>query len=168
MKTMELTDQQSLRIAELPEDYQMIGVDGNAPFVRKPTGQIMRIQQNGRLTSATIAARQRLADRRADRAGRLAGVRESQAPNQTQIDTQAGKAVRTQPEAVDLILRLRRLEGTAQAVLATLRRSLIERVLPTRDGLAHEAAIAFDLNDDQRALDMIDDIAQTVGISGLK
>jgi hypothetical protein len=65
MNTMELTDQQSLRIAELPEDYRMIGVDGNAPFVRKPTGQILRIQQNGRLTSATIAAKRRLADRRA-------------------------------------------------------------------------------------------------------
>jgi hypothetical protein len=166
--TMELTDQQSARIAELPEDYQMIGVDGNAPFVRKPTGQIMRIQQNGRLTSATIAARHRLAHRRADRAGRLADVRESQTPKETQIDTQAGKPVRTQPESVDLILHLRRLEGTTQAVLATLRRSLIERVLPTRDGLAHEAAIAFDLNDDQRALDVIDDVAQTVGISGIK
>jgi hypothetical protein len=163
MKTMELTDQQSIRIAELPEDYQMIGVDGNAPFVRKPTGQIMRIQQNGRLTSATIAARHRLADRRADRTARLAGVMESQ----TQIDTQAGKPPRTRPESTDLILRLRRLEGTTQAVLATLRRSLIERVLPTRDGLAHEAAIAFDLNDDQRALDLIDDVAQTVGISGI-
>jgi hypothetical protein len=167
MKTMELTDQQSIRIAELPEDYQMIGVDGNAPFVRKPTGQIMRIQQNGRLTSATIAARHRLADRRADRTARLAGVMESQTPKQTQIDTQAGKPPRTGAESIDLILRLRRLEGTTQAVLATLRRSLIERVLPTRDGLAHEAAIAFDLNDDQRALDLIDDVAQTVGISGI-
>jgi hypothetical protein len=29
--------------------------------VRKPTGQILRIQQNGRLTAATIAARRRLA-----------------------------------------------------------------------------------------------------------
>jgi hypothetical protein len=53
-------------------------------------------------------------------------------------------------------------------VLATLRRSLVEKVLPTREGLAHEAAIAFDLQDDQRALRMIDDVAQTVGISGLE
>jgi hypothetical protein len=168
METMELTDQQSLRIGELPEDYQMIAVDGNAPFVRKPTGQIMRIQQNGRLTSATVAAKRRLADRRADRAGRLAAGREPPTPTQTQIDPQASEPVRTQPESVDLIVRLRRLEGTTQAVLATLRRSLIERVLPTRDGLAHEAAIAFDLNDDQRALDLIDDVAQTVGISGFQ
>ena len=83
-----------------------------------------------------------------------------------QIDTQAGEPTRTQPKSVDLILRLQQLEGSTQAVLATLRRSLIEKVLPTRDGLAREAAIAFDLEDDQQALAMIDDIAQTVGISG--
>jgi hypothetical protein len=81
---------------------------------------------------------------------------------QTQIDTQAGEPT----QSVDLILRLRQLEGSTQAVLATLRRALIEEVLPTRDGLAREAAIAFDLEDDQQALAMIDDIAQTVGISG--
>jgi hypothetical protein len=73
METIKLTDRQSLRIAELPEDYRVIGVDRSAPFVRKPTGQIMRIQQSGSLTAATIAARRRLADRRADRAGRLGG-----------------------------------------------------------------------------------------------
>jgi len=56
-------------------------------------------------------------------------------PNQTQIDTQ--------PQSVDLILRLHRLEGSTQAAPATLRRYLIEKVPPTRDGLAHEAAMAF-------------------------
>jgi hypothetical protein len=85
----------------------------------------------------------------------------------TQIDTQAGEPTSTQPQSVDLILRLQQLEGSTQAVLATLRRSLIEKVPPTRDGLAREAAIAFELVDDQQALTMIDDIAQTVGISGL-
>jgi hypothetical protein len=73
----------------------------------------------------------------------------------------------TQPQTVELSLRLHNLEGSAQAALATLRRSLIEKVPPTRDGLAHEAAIAFDLEDDQQALAMIDEVAQTVGISGL-
>ena len=63
METMELTEQQRLRIAELPEDYRMIGVVRRVPFVRKPTGQIMRIQQDGRLTAATIAAKRSLADR---------------------------------------------------------------------------------------------------------
>jgi hypothetical protein len=70
-------------------------------------------------------------------------------------------------QSLDPTVRLRRLEGSTQAALATLRRSLIEKVPPTRDALAHEAAIAFDVKDDQQALAMIDDIAQTVGISAL-
>ena len=87
---------------------------------------------------------------------------------QAQIDTQDGQRNGTQPQSIDLILRLHQLEGSTQAALATLRRSLIENVTPTRDGLAHEAAIAFDLTDDQQALAMLDEIAQTVGISGLE
>ena len=73
METMRLTDQQSLRIADLPEEYRVVGVDRSAPFVRKPTGQLMRIQQDGRLTVATVAAKGRLAARRANQAGRLDG-----------------------------------------------------------------------------------------------
>ena len=69
-----------------------------------------------------------------------------------------------QSQESEVFLRLHRLEGSTQAALATLRRSLIEHVTPTREGLAHEAAIAFDMPDDQ-ALAMIDEIAQTVGIS---
>jgi len=61
METVELSQQQSARVAELPEDYRVVGVDHSALLVRKPTGQILRIQQNGRLTAATIAARRRLA-----------------------------------------------------------------------------------------------------------
>jgi hypothetical protein len=72
METMRLTDQQGLRIAKLPEDY-LVGVDGSTPLVRKPTGQLLRIQQNGRLIAATRAARRRLAERRA-KAARLRGV----------------------------------------------------------------------------------------------
>jgi hypothetical protein len=87
---------------------------------------------------------------------------------QTQINTQDGKLNGTQPQSIDLTLRLCRLEGSTQAALATLRRSLIEKVTPTRDGLAHEAAIAFDLADDEQALAMLDEIAQTVGISGFE
>jgi hypothetical protein len=147
MQTMTLTEQQRLRIAELPADYRMIGVDRSTPFVRKPAGQIMGIQENGTLTSATVAAKRRLAERRAENGkGLVGGLTHSS----------------------DLTLRLRRLEGTTQAVLATLRRSLIERVPPTLDGLAHEAAIAFDLEDKQQALEMIDDTAQTVGISAFE
>jgi len=74
METMRLTDQQSLRIADLPENYRVVGVDGSAPFVRKPTGQLLRIEQNGRLTAATVAARRRLADRPVKRARRRGSV----------------------------------------------------------------------------------------------
>ncbi|MGA2322029.1 MAG: hypothetical protein ABSG95_15065 [Solirubrobacteraceae bacterium] len=73
MQTIKLTDQQSLRIDELPEGYRVVGVDHRAPFVRKPTGQVLRIQQNGRLTAATTEAKCRLADRRAEQARRLGG-----------------------------------------------------------------------------------------------
>ena len=61
MDTVELSPQQSARLAALPEDYRVVGVDHSAPLVRKPTGQIICIQQNGRLTAATIAATRRLA-----------------------------------------------------------------------------------------------------------
>jgi hypothetical protein len=67
---MRLTDQQSLRIDELPENYRVIGADFGALFVRKPTGQILGIQQNGRLTAATVAAKRRL-DRPRNRPRRL-------------------------------------------------------------------------------------------------
>jgi hypothetical protein len=78
---------------------------------------------------------------------------------QPQIDTQPHVA---------LSLRLQQLEGSTQAALATLRRCLLANVPPTRNELAHEAAIAFELEDDRQALDMIDDIAQTVGISAFE
>ena len=61
METVELTQQQSARMTELPENYRVVGADHRAPLVRKPTGQIIRIQQNGRLTAPTVAARRRLA-----------------------------------------------------------------------------------------------------------
>jgi hypothetical protein len=73
METLTLTDQQGVRIAELPEGYRVIGVDQSAPFVRKPTGQVMRIQQNGNLTAATTAAKDRLAAKEGDQASHVAG-----------------------------------------------------------------------------------------------
>jgi hypothetical protein len=66
METVELSTQQRPRIVELPEDYRVVGVDGRAPLVRKPTGQVLRIHHNGRLTAATIGAKSGLAVRRAD------------------------------------------------------------------------------------------------------
>jgi hypothetical protein len=72
--TTKLTDQQSLRIAELPEDYRVIGVDRSTPFVRKTTEQVLRIQEDGSLIAATIAARRRLASHHADESEHLGGV----------------------------------------------------------------------------------------------
>jgi len=160
-----LTDEQRMRLAELPDDYRMIGVDRSAPLVRNPTGQLMRVQQNGRLTAATITAKRRFA-RRAEQSRPLTARGKPQTRPLTQADTTAESTARSQREPAST-LYLQRLEGTTQAVLATLRRALVENVRPTRGGLAHEAAIAFDLNDDQRALAIIDEIAQTVGISAL-
>jgi hypothetical protein len=161
MEPMTLTDQQRSRIAELPDDYRMIGVDRSAPLVVKPTGQIMRVQQNGRLIAATSTAKRRLAAHRASGS-------KSQMRTRTQADMRVESRRRARPELeLEPSLRLRQLEGTTQAALATLRRSLVEKVQPTRDGLAREAAIAFDLSDGQRALAIIDEIAQTVGISAL-
>jgi hypothetical protein len=74
METVRLTDQQSLRIADLPENYRVVEVDRSALFVRKPTGQLMRIQRDGRLIAATIAAKGRLAARQVDHADHVGGV----------------------------------------------------------------------------------------------
>jgi len=57
MEAVELSQQQSARMAELPEDYLVVGVDRGAPLVRKPSGQIVRVHRNGRLAAATIAGR---------------------------------------------------------------------------------------------------------------
>lgn len=78
METLTLTDQQGLRIAELPEDYRVVGIDRRAPFVCKPTGQVMRIQENGTLIAATSGAKERLARKGTDQARHVAsGVRAS-------------------------------------------------------------------------------------------
>jgi hypothetical protein len=60
MEMMTLTDQQRLRLEELPDDYRVVGIDRRAPLVRKPNGQVVRIQQNGRLIAATIEAKLKL------------------------------------------------------------------------------------------------------------
>ena len=65
METVELSEQQRARMAELPEDYRVVGVERRTPVVPKPSGQIIRIQQHGRMTAATIAGQAQ--------AGRLEG-----------------------------------------------------------------------------------------------
>lgn len=55
METVKLSRRQIAHMAELPEDYRVVGVEGRAPLVRKPAGQIIRIQQDARLIAATTA-----------------------------------------------------------------------------------------------------------------
>jgi hypothetical protein len=87
METMRLSDQQSTRIAELPENYRVMGIDCGAPFVvRRPTGQLLRIEPNGRLTEATVEAKLRLAARPAAAAGRLAGGVQEATPYTSVMD----------------------------------------------------------------------------------
>jgi len=57
---VQLTEQQSLRIAELPHGYRLVGLDGAIPMVREPTGQLVRIEQNGELTTPSVEAKHRL------------------------------------------------------------------------------------------------------------
>ena len=57
---MQLTEQQSLRIAELPHGYRVVGLDGADPMVREPTGQLVRIEQNGELTTPSAEAKRKL------------------------------------------------------------------------------------------------------------
>jgi len=57
---VQLTEQQSLRIAELPHGYRVVGLDGAIPMVREPTGQLVRIEQNGELTTPRAEAKRRL------------------------------------------------------------------------------------------------------------
>ena len=63
MDTMRLTEQQTAGIAELPPHDRVVGVDGGGPLVRKPGGELMRIQRNGRIARATAASERRLAER---------------------------------------------------------------------------------------------------------
>jgi len=74
VESIELTDQQSLRIAHLPGDYRVVGIDRHGPYVRKPSGQIMRIRRDGRLDDASREANRRLADRGGDGAYRYGKV----------------------------------------------------------------------------------------------
>jgi hypothetical protein len=56
VETTKLTEQQSRRIAGLPGSDRVVGFDRNAPVVRRATGEMLRIQRDGRLTAATDAA----------------------------------------------------------------------------------------------------------------
>jgi hypothetical protein len=60
METMRLSEGQSLRIANLPDGYRVVGIDRGAPCVRKPSGQIQCVLRDGRLIAATVSAMRRL------------------------------------------------------------------------------------------------------------
>jgi hypothetical protein len=63
METIKLTSQQSLRIARLPDVDRVVGFGRGAAYVRKSTGEMLRIQQDGRLTLAPAAVRREFARR---------------------------------------------------------------------------------------------------------
>jgi hypothetical protein len=65
-KTGRLGQQQTAGTAELPEDYGVVAFEPSAPMVRWSSWEVIRIQQNGRLTAAAIAARRRLATAASD------------------------------------------------------------------------------------------------------
>jgi len=69
MEMLKPASQQSLRIADLPEGYRLVGLDLDAFIVRNPNGQILLIQQDGHLTGVTT--RRNLAVRHVKHAGRL-------------------------------------------------------------------------------------------------
>ncbi|TMK99773.1 MAG: hypothetical protein E6G34_04430 [Actinobacteria bacterium] len=70
---MELTEQQSLRIAELPDGYRVVALEGATPMVREPTGQLVRIEQNGELTRPRAEDRRKLVGERSDEEAQHAG-----------------------------------------------------------------------------------------------
>lgn len=72
METIKLTAQQSVCIAGLPDSDRVVGFDRQAPFVRRSTGEMLRIEPDGRLTAAPDAKRD-FSDR-VNRARRLGGV----------------------------------------------------------------------------------------------
>jgi hypothetical protein len=63
---VQLTEQQSLRIAELPHGYRVVGLDGATPMVREPTGQLVRIEPTGELTTPSAEAKRKLVGESSD------------------------------------------------------------------------------------------------------
>jgi len=59
METVELSGQRSAWMAELPEDDRVVAVERRTPLVSKPSGQIICIQQSGRMAAATTCCRAR-------------------------------------------------------------------------------------------------------------
>lgn len=51
------TPQQLQRMEKLPEDHKVVSARDGSPIVRRPDGQMLRVQPNGRLTRADLIDR---------------------------------------------------------------------------------------------------------------
>jgi hypothetical protein len=49
-----LTRRQLRRLETLPDDYRVVNARDGVPIVESPTGQILRLQPNGRLAATTL------------------------------------------------------------------------------------------------------------------
>jgi len=52
-----LTRRQLRRLETLSDDYKVVNAHDGAPIVESPTGQILRLQPNGRLAATTLVGR---------------------------------------------------------------------------------------------------------------
>jgi hypothetical protein len=52
-----LTKRQLACLAKLPENYTVVGATDGSPVVRRPDGQLLRIQPNGNLAATTLVKR---------------------------------------------------------------------------------------------------------------
>jgi hypothetical protein len=54
-----LTKRQLACLAKLPENYRVVAATDGSPVVRRPDGQLLRIQPNGSLAATTLVQRVR-------------------------------------------------------------------------------------------------------------
>ena len=63
MTMTSLTADQIIKLESLPDDIKVVGTDRGAPLLKRPTGQIQRLSENGKLTAARYRALQALHER---------------------------------------------------------------------------------------------------------
>ena len=49
-----LTQRQLACLGKLPEEYRVVGARNGSPLVRRPDGQLLRVQPNGQLAATTL------------------------------------------------------------------------------------------------------------------
>ena len=52
-----LTQHQHARLAKLPEDHGVVGAREDSPVVRRPDGQLPRVQPNGHVSITSLVER---------------------------------------------------------------------------------------------------------------